>query len=156
LDADPGTVAAADHVARAASGPDGARGEQARPSAGAPQTVAALEARGSFFPTTARGVLLFWLTLVGSTVLLLSVGFWMLFRRMQASVSQVSSVVPLSLENANKGSQVVVITSGSVTRSSSDPAPDVQLQAWQRRALAAEQRAERADTMMRRGMLPYL
>ena len=130
LDAELGTVAAADLVAKAASGRDGARGDQARPSsAGAPQTVAALDARSSLFPTTARGVLLFWLTLVGSTVLILSVGFWLLFRRMQASVGRVASVVPLSLENTNKGSQVVVITSGSVTRSSCDPAPDVQLQA---------------------------
>src|SRR5207249_4439584 len=121
LDAELGTVAAADLVAKAASGHDGARGDQARPSsAGAPQTVAALDARSSLFPTTARGLLLFWLTLVGSTVLILSVGFWLLFRRMQASVGRVASVVPLSLDNTNKGSQVGVITSGSVTRSSCD------------------------------------
>ena len=122
------------------------------------EMAGAFLARNSFFPTSGLGAWLFWLTLLAATILVCSVGFWLVARRMVGSANLLPARVPLSLEDGSRISQgpTLVITSRSVTGSSSDTAAEAQLQEWQQRALAAEQRAQRADAIVRTGMLPFL
>ncbi len=137
----------------------------------APATAATPAAQPDMAPSLAA----FWQTLVGEIgmenvrwlagllaggVLLVTAGFWLLARRTRAA-ARLAAAGGLSATGAG---EVLIMAPLAQTGSAAEMAPVVRLQApssvdaqsWQRRAEAAERRADQATDAMRRGVVGQL
>ena len=103
-----------------------------------------------------------WLALTPIAIFLLGIFVWLLARR--ENRSQMRPRTPAALEISAGSGDSVLVTSQSITGSiiEQSDAPSVsqpviqQLQVWQQRALAAEQKVEKANDAIRDGLMTYL
>ncbi len=105
-----------------------------------------------------------WLALTPIAIGSLGILLWVLARQGNNPRREVHSNFPLSLESGNLvNSDSVLVTSPSTTGSTAEESiPAVsqpviqQLQVWQQRALAAEQKAQQANDVIRAGLMSYM
>ncbi len=96
---------------------------------------------------------------------------WALGRRKQTAPPRAQTLIALGTDGGGRGStsDAVVITSQSITGSATDPvrgSPIIHIESsgsgqseteqWRRRALAAEERAERTAAAVRQGLMPQM
>jgi hypothetical protein len=112
---------------------------------------------------------------MGGVLLILLAVIWRMARQKRLDFPHPAGLLPavLEAEDASSSSYNLVIapdavtatagkdpeaetTSGASIRIAPSPATQTQSAAWQRRALAAERRAERAHSIIRKGLLPQL
>jgi hypothetical protein len=129
-------------------------------------------------PVVVAGTLhtrLFWLGLLPGTILTVAVGLLMLGRGKREAPRPVHAALPFDMPNTNNAAAVDthVVTSRVVTSSGSDRATTAsaaqpvlprdppasaagEVEAWQQRALAAEQRADHANDILQGSVMSYL
>jgi len=153
-------LSAGQPAARVAAAPDamkGATGKPAPPSNPSVQT-------GQAVPPSMNSK---WLAGIGAAVALVIAALWMLSERKSLPQPARQTLISLGTDtgrdNRGQSGGTVVITAQSVTGSTAEVIParpivhiESESEQWRRRALAAEERADKHAEAMRRGLMPQM
>jgi hypothetical protein len=104
----------------------------------------------------------FWLALTPVAILVIAACIWMLARNENNPAREVHSNLPLRLENGNPinaDARLIASQSGKASSFEEVPSSTVsahQMKVWQQRAIAAEQKAQKANEVIRAGLMSYM